>query len=56
MSNLKDKTIIITGAAMGLGLAAAVECASKQANLVLVDFNTESLKKEKLPSPNSFHK
>jgi len=54
MSNLKDKTIIITGAAMGLGLAAAVECASKQANLVLVDFNTESLKKAKAAITEQF--
>jgi len=47
MSNLKDKTIVITGAAMGLGLAAAIECASKEANLVLIDFNAESLEKAK---------
>ncbi|MCF0056323.1 glucose 1-dehydrogenase [Dyadobacter sp. CY356] len=47
MSNLKDKTIIITGAAMGLGLATAFECASKGANLALIDFNASSLEKAK---------
>ncbi|MBE9463987.1 SDR family oxidoreductase [Dyadobacter subterraneus] len=45
MSNLKNKTIIITGAAMGLGLASAIECASQEANLTLIDFNEASLKK-----------
>ena len=47
MRNLKDKTILITGAAMGLGLAAAIECAAKEANLALIDFNAESLEKAK---------
>ena len=41
--SLKDKSIIITGAAMGLGLAAAKELASQGANLTLVDFNEKSL-------------
>lgn len=40
---MKNKVIIITGAAMGLGLAAAKELASKGANLVLVDYNDKSL-------------
>src|SRR5690349_9979886 len=43
MKNLESKVIIITGAAMGLGLAAAKELASQGANLVLVDYNKESL-------------
>jgi NAD(P)-dependent dehydrogenase (short-subunit alcohol dehydrogenase family) len=43
MKNLQDKTIIITGAAMGLGLAAAKEIASQGANLTLVDYNENSL-------------
>lgn len=43
MSNLQGKTIIITGAAMGLGLAAAQECAAQGANLTLVDFNEKAL-------------
>ena len=41
---MKGKTIIITGAGMGLGYAAAEELASKGANLVLVDYNDKSLK------------
>jgi NAD(P)-dependent dehydrogenase (short-subunit alcohol dehydrogenase family) len=41
--SLKNKSIIITGAAMGLGLAAAKELASQGANLTLVDFNEKSL-------------
>jgi len=41
--NIKNKSIIITGAAMGLGLAAAKELASQGANLTLVDFNEKSL-------------
>lgn len=41
--SLKSKSIIITGAAMGLGLAAAKELASQGANLTLVDFNEKSL-------------
>lgn len=40
---MKNKVIIITGAAMGLGLAAAKEMASKGANLVLVDYNEKGL-------------
>lgn len=43
MKTLENKTIIITGAAMGLGLAAAKELASRGANLALVDYNQESL-------------
>ena len=41
---MKENTIIITGAAMGLGLAAAKELAAKGAHLALVDYNAESLK------------
>jgi NAD(P)-dependent dehydrogenase (short-subunit alcohol dehydrogenase family) len=47
MNKIKNKVIIITGAAMGLGLAAAKELASKGANLALVDSNDESLGKAK---------
>ena len=42
---MKNKVIIITGAAMGLGFAAAKEIAKKGGNLVLVDFNEEALQK-----------
>jgi NAD(P)-dependent dehydrogenase (short-subunit alcohol dehydrogenase family) len=41
--SLKNKSIIITGAAMGLGLAAAKELAAQGASLTLVDFNEQSL-------------
>ena len=44
---MKGKTIIITGAAMGLGLAATKELAAKGANLALVDYNEESLQAAK---------
>lgn len=47
MSIFKDKTIIITGAAMGLGLAASKAVALKGANLSLVDYNAEALEKAK---------
>jgi NAD(P)-dependent dehydrogenase (short-subunit alcohol dehydrogenase family) len=43
MKNFENKTIIITGAAMGLGLAAAKELAARGANLSLVDYNEKSL-------------
>lgn len=42
---MKNEVMIITGAAMGLGFAAAEELAKKGANLVLVDYNEESLNK-----------
>ena len=44
---MKNKVIIITGAAMGLGLAAAKELASRGANLTLVDYNEKSLEEAK---------
>lgn len=40
---MKDKVMIVTGAAMGLGLAAAEEFAAKGADLLLVDYNGEAL-------------
>ena len=43
MTNFKNKVVIITGAAMGLGLATAKELASKGAHLKLVDYNEKSL-------------
>jgi NAD(P)-dependent dehydrogenase (short-subunit alcohol dehydrogenase family) len=43
MKNLENQVIIITGAAMGLGLASAKELASRGANLTLVDYNEKSL-------------
>ncbi|PZV84565.1 NAD(P)-dependent dehydrogenase (short-subunit alcohol dehydrogenase family) [Algoriphagus aquaeductus] len=44
---MKNKVMIITGAAMGLGYAAAKELASKGAHLVLVDYNQKSLEDAK---------
>lgn len=43
MKGFEKKVIIITGAAMGLGLAAAKELASRGADLTLVDYNEKSL-------------
>ncbi|SDQ66813.1 glucose 1-dehydrogenase [Flagellimonas zhangzhouensis] len=40
---MKNKVIIITGAAMGLGLATAEYLAAKGAKLVLVDYNGDAL-------------
>lgn len=45
MSSFNGKTIIITGGAMGLGLATAKVLAQKGANLTLVDYNQEALDK-----------
>ncbi|RYG29146.1 MAG: SDR family NAD(P)-dependent oxidoreductase, partial [Chitinophagaceae bacterium] len=45
MKQFENSTVIITGAAMGLGLAAAQELASRGANLALVDYNKEALEK-----------
>lgn len=47
MSSFNGKTIIVTGAGMGLGLAAAKVLAGKGANLTLVDYNEEALDKAK---------
>ncbi len=47
MANLKGKVIIVTGAAMGLGLSAVEVLASKGADLTLVDYNDEALNKTK---------
>lgn len=43
MSDLTGKSIVITGAGMGLGLAAANVCAAKGASLTLVDYNEQAL-------------
>jgi len=43
MSTFQGKTVIITGAAMGLGLATGKVLAAKGANLALVDYNEDAL-------------
>lgn len=45
MAKLTDRVVIITGAAMGLGYASALEAARHGAKLSLVDYNEESLNK-----------
>ncbi|MFL9843427.1 glucose 1-dehydrogenase [Flavobacterium rhizosphaerae] len=47
MKAFENKTVIITGGAMGLGLATAQVLADKGANLVIVDYNEEALDKAK---------
>lgn len=54
MSTIKEKTIVITGAAMGLGLAAAKEAASQGAHLALVELNEAALQEAKLRLLNRF--
>ncbi|MHC2992641.1 oxidoreductase [Pontibacter sp. HJ8] len=43
MTKLENKVIAITGAAMGLGLAAAMEAAKQGARLSLIDYNGKAL-------------
>jgi len=43
MGRLENKVIVITGAGMGLGLAAAHEAARQGASLMLVDYNEQAL-------------
>lgn len=39
----KEKTVLITGAAVGIGKAAAIQFAKGGANVVLLDYNPETL-------------
>ncbi len=41
--SLEGKTILVTGAASGIGRATSVECAKLGANIVLTDINAEGL-------------
>src|SRR5690606_38978314 len=43
MKSLEHKVVVITGAAMGLGLATAREAAAQGAMLSLVDYNEKAL-------------
>lgn len=54
MDTSKNKVVIITGAAMGLGLAAAKELASKGFYLTLVDYNEKSLGEAKAAISHEF--
>ncbi len=56
--NLKNKNILITGAATGMGRASALDAARHGANLVLADINEEGLKEvsSKLDSLNCNYK
>lgn len=47
MERLKNRVIVITGAAMGLGFATALEAAKNGAKLSIIDYNSESLEKAK---------
>lgn len=40
----QNKTVLITGAAVGIGRACAVQFAKSGANVILVDYNTDTLK------------
>ena len=42
--NFKNKTALITGASVGIGRGCAIKLAECEANLILVDINTEKLK------------
>ncbi len=53
---MKNKVNIITGAGMGLGLAAAKELASQGSNLVLVDYNEKGLANAKAEISKEFPK
>ncbi len=41
--NFSDKTVLITGAAVGIGRACALQFAQGGANVILVDYNRETL-------------
>lgn len=45
--DFKGKTVLITGAAVGIGRACALQFAKAQANIVLVDLNEETLTETK---------
>lgn len=54
MQKTEKPVVIITGAAMGLGLATAKELASRGINLALVDYNQESLEAAKTEISNNY--
>lgn len=54
MKKLEGKVIVITGAALGLGLATAIECAKEGAKLAMVDYNAQELENARLQSKQQF--
>lgn len=50
--SVEGKTILITGAASGIGKATALQCAEMGANLVLLDLNEDGLNKTLAELPN----
>ncbi|MGC8901709.1 MAG: SDR family NAD(P)-dependent oxidoreductase, partial [bacterium] len=45
MKNITGKTVLITGAGMGMGRLFALKFANASCNLVLVDINKQALEK-----------
>ena len=45
MKNFKNKTVVVTGAASGMGKAYAIEFAKLDSKLALCDYNFEDLQK-----------
>ena len=43
--SFNGKTVLITGAAVGIGRACALQFARNGANIILVDYNAETLAK-----------
>lgn len=53
--SLEGKTILITGAASGIGKATALQCAEMGAEVVLLDINEEGLSEIQTEIPNNCH-
>jgi len=54
MKRLEKKVILITGAAMGLGVATAIEAAKQGASVSLIDYNSDGLEKAKVEIEKQF--